>query len=63
MSVSKSAKAIFSAIIRNEEGVTAIEYGLIAGLISILIAASAFTIGGDLSSIFASIVTAVSTAI
>lgn len=55
MSIINHISARLANLIRNEEGVTAIEYGLIAGLISILIAASAVTIGGDLSSIFAKI--------
>jgi pilus assembly protein Flp/PilA len=43
--------------LNDESGATAIEYGLIAGLISVVIAASVTTIGGDLKTIFASIAT------
>ncbi|MGV0986385.1 MAG: Flp family type IVb pilin [Limnohabitans sp.] len=43
--------------LKDESGATAIEYGLIAGLISVVIAASVTTIGGDLKTIFASIAT------
>jgi pilus assembly protein Flp/PilA len=41
----------------DESGATAIEYGLIAGLVSVVIAASVTTIGADLKVIFASIAT------
>lgn len=41
--------------LKDESGATAIEYGLIAGLISVVIAASVTTIGGDLKTIFAAI--------
>ena len=34
--------------LKDESGATAIEYGLIAGLISVVIAASVTTIGSDL---------------
>jgi len=43
--------------LNDESGATAIEYGLIAGLISVVIAASVTTIGSDLKTIFASIAT------
>lgn len=43
--------------LNDESGATAIEYGLIAGLISVVIAASVTTIGTDLKTIFASIAT------
>ena len=43
--------------LNDESGATAIEYGLIAGLISVVIAASVTTIGVDLKSIFGSIAT------
>lgn len=38
--------------LRDEEGATAIEYGLIAGLISVAIAVVVGTIGGNLSLVF-----------
>ena len=41
--------------VREEEGVTAIEYGLIAGLIAVAIIASVKTLGGDLSTLFGTI--------
>ena len=36
----------------DEEGVTAVEYGLIAGLISVTIIAVLLTLGGDLTNVF-----------
>lgn len=44
------SKIIF--FLRDEEGATAIEYGLIAGLISVAIAVTVKTLGTDLNSIF-----------
>ncbi|WPG40802.1 Flp family type IVb pilin [Variovorax sp. EBFNA2] len=41
--------------LRDEEGATAIEYGLIAGLVSIAIAATLGTLGTDLSALFGKI--------
>jgi pilus assembly protein Flp/PilA len=38
--------------LKDESGATAIEYGLIAGLISVVIAASVTTIGTDLQALF-----------
>ncbi len=58
----KMIRAYLKNAARNEEGVTAIEYGLIAGLISILIVASATTIGTDLAQIFANILAGMKTA-
>jgi len=49
--------------LNDESGATAIEYGLIAGLISVVIAASVTTIGGDLKTIFTSIATKLTAAI
>lgn len=43
------------AFLRNEDGATAIEYGLIAGLISIAIVASATLIGPQLAGVFGKI--------
>ena len=41
--------------LKDESGATAIEYGLIAGLISVVIAASVTTIGTDLGKVFGAI--------
>ena len=40
---------------RDEEGVTAIEYGLIAALIAVVIIAGASTLGGNLNTLFSDI--------
>ena len=40
---------------RDEEGVTAIEYGLLAALIAVAIIAGATLVGGNLASVFAEI--------
>lgn len=45
---------------RDEDGVTAIEYGLIAGLIAVAIIAGTQVIGTDLSTMFAAIGTKLS---
>jgi pilus assembly protein Flp/PilA len=44
----------------DEEGATAIEYGLIAGLIAVAIIAAATAVGGNLNNLFCSVVTALS---
>ena len=51
------------SLLKNEEGVTAIEYGLIAGLIAILIIAAVTTAGESLQAIFEAVATALSAAI
>ena len=43
---------LIKRFIREEEGVTAIEYGLIAALIAIVIAASVILVGNDLKIVF-----------
>jgi pilus assembly protein Flp/PilA len=42
----------FSKLIRNEEGATAIEYGLIAALIAVAAIAAMSSLGGELSGTF-----------
>ncbi|WP_114815238.1 Flp family type IVb pilin [Paraburkholderia kururiensis] len=42
-------------IVRDEDGVTAIEYGLIAALIAVVIMGAVSTVGTDLKSVFNSI--------
>ncbi|MBU9575808.1 Flp family type IVb pilin [Burkholderia multivorans] len=54
-------KAIIKRFLKEETGVTAIEYGLIAGLIAVAIVASVSTIGTNLGSMFANISSCVST--
>ncbi|HWU00316.1 MAG TPA: Flp family type IVb pilin [Terriglobales bacterium] len=48
---------------RNESGVTAIEYGLIAALIAVVIIAAVTLIGSQLSIAFNDVATALSTAV
>ena len=45
--------------INDEEGVTAIEYGLIAALIAVFIIGSVTLLGGSLASVFGAISTAI----
>jgi len=48
--------------VKDEEGVTAIEYGLIAALIVLVIAASVVIVGTQLNNVFASVGTCLSSA-
>lgn len=43
---------IFYRLIKDQEGVTAIEYGLIASLIAVAIIAAVTLVGADLNSTF-----------
>ena len=45
----------FQNFIRNEDGATAIEYGLIAALISVVIVGALTTIGSNLNTKFTSV--------
>jgi pilus assembly protein Flp/PilA len=59
-------KKLFSVIrdfLKNEEGVTAIEYGLIAALIAVAIIAAVTALGGNLGTLFQTVATAITTAI
>jgi len=49
--MSKSLSTIF----KNDSGVTAIEYGLIAALIAVVIIGAVSTLGTDLTSVFNSV--------
>ena len=51
-------KALFTRLTKDESGVTAIEYGLIAGLISIVILVALTAIGTNLQGLFQTIATA-----
>ncbi|MBP1886653.1 Flp family type IVb pilin [Sinorhizobium mexicanum] len=51
-------KNLLARFARNESGATAIEYGLIAGLISVVIIGVVTTIGTDLAAKFTSIANA-----
>ncbi len=55
-------KALFARLVKDESGVTAIEYGLIAGLVSVVILAILGTLGGNLLTIFTTISDALATA-
>ena len=52
-------RKIVHSFLRNEEGVTAIEYGLIAALIAVIIIGALTTLGTGLSATFSAIATAV----
>jgi pilus assembly protein Flp/PilA len=49
-------------VLRDESGATAIEYGLIAALISVVIIGAITLVGTNLSNVFQSVATALSTA-
>jgi pilus assembly protein Flp/PilA len=53
-------KAIIKRFIKEENGVTAIEYGLIAGLIAVAIVAGVTSIGGSLGNMFTNLGTCIS---
>ncbi|UHS60143.1 Flp family type IVb pilin [Agrobacterium vaccinii] len=53
---------IFARFMKDESGATAIEYGLIAALISVAIITGATTIGTRLGAIFGTIATRMTTA-
>lgn len=53
-------KALIKRFLKEEDGVTAIEYGLIAGLIAVAIIAGASSVGTSLSTTFTKIGTCVS---
>ena len=48
---------LFTRLIRDESGVTAIEYGLVASLVSVVIIGAASVIGTTLAAIFTTIST------
>jgi pilus assembly protein Flp/PilA len=47
--------AFFTKLIKDESGVTAIEYGLIAALIAVAAIATISTVGGNLTSTFSKV--------
>ncbi len=53
---------LFSRFLKDESGATAIEYGLIAALISVAIITGATTLGGALNNTFQNISTKMTTA-
>ena len=48
-------KSIFSRFAKDESGATAIEYGLIAALVSVVIIAALTAVGGSLNTTFNSV--------
>lgn len=54
---------LFHHFLKSEEGVTALEYGLIAGVIALAIGSTVLTLGGQLTSVFSDISTTLSTAL
>ncbi|MES2533918.1 MAG: Flp family type IVb pilin [Pseudomonadota bacterium] len=48
-------KTAIAKFLRDEEGATAIEYGLIAGLIAVAIVGTVTSVGGQLNALFESI--------
>jgi len=55
-------KTLVSRFVHDETGVTAIEYGLIAALIAVVIIASVTLVGTSLQGVFTAISTALATA-
>ncbi len=55
-------KKFIMSFLKDEEGVTAIEYGLIAALIAVVIIASVTLVGGELKKTFSTISTELSKA-
>ena len=51
-------QALFQKFIANEDGATAIEYGLIAALIAVVIIGALTTVGTNLKTDFTSVATA-----
>jgi pilus assembly protein Flp/PilA len=51
-------KTLLARLVKDESGVTAIEYGLIAGLISVVILVAVTAIGTSLQGLFQTIATA-----
>jgi pilus assembly protein Flp/PilA len=54
-------RELIQRFIREEEGVTAIEYGLIAALVAVVIIAGASILGTNLNTLFSFIATKITT--
>jgi pilus assembly protein Flp/PilA len=52
-------RAVSTNLIKDEAGVTAIEYGLIAALIAVVIIGALTTLGGSLSALFNNIASSI----
>jgi pilus assembly protein Flp/PilA len=50
---------MFSSLLRDDAGATAIEYGLIAALIAVAIIAGATSVGGSLGTTFSNIASSI----
>lgn len=50
---------LLNKCLHNEEGATAIEYGLIAGLIAVVIIAAVTLLGGDMAVVFQNLADAI----
>jgi pilus assembly protein Flp/PilA len=61
-STERQMKNLLLRFLKEESGVTAIEYGLIAGLVSIAIVVVLGTLGTSLVTIFTTVATALATA-
>ncbi|MDF2445898.1 MAG: flp/Fap pilin component family protein [Moraxellaceae bacterium] len=59
----KSLKLATQKFIRDEDGVTAIEYGLIAALIAVVIISVLILVGTDLKAVFQAIANALDAAV
>jgi pilus assembly protein Flp/PilA len=51
---------MIQAFVRDEDGATAVEYGLIAALVSVVIIVALTALGNSLSTTFSTVATAVS---
>ena len=54
--------ALLTRLLRDESGATAIEYGLIAALIAVVIIVGLTSVGGNLNTMFGTVATNVSNA-
>ena len=63
MRLIRSLHPALKRFLRDEQGVTAIEYGLIAALIAVVIIGTVTTVGDNLDAVFGSIGTSLGTAI
>ena len=55
-------RALFNRFMREDDGATAIEYGLIAALIAVAIVAALLVLGPQLAGVFGTVSTSLSTA-
>jgi pilus assembly protein Flp/PilA len=55
MYVLQMARLALRRLVRDEDGATAVEYGLIVGLIAVVIVATLAAIGTDLNTIFGNV--------